>query len=83
MAKYDRVNVVPRDAVDCNQLQSLVGRRVPIWAASPTFKVGVLVSVLLNIGGSTYPSSRGSVTPYDPTVSVNELARQLKLWQLN
>lgn len=83
MAKHARVNVVPRDAVDCNQLQSLIGKRVPTWAASSTFKVGVLTTVLLNIGGSTYPSSRGSVMPDDPTVSINELARQLKLWQLN
>lgn len=83
MAKYARVNIIPRDAVDCNQLQSLVGKRVRIFAESSTFKVGVLATVLLNIGGSTYPSSRGSVMPDDPTVSVNELARQLKLWQLN
>lgn len=83
MAKYYRVNVIPRDSIDCNQLQSLVGRRVDIWAGKYAFKVGVLVNVLLNIGGITRSNAQGSVMPDDPTVSVNELARQLKLWQLN
>ena len=83
MAKHCRVNIVPHDAVDCNQLQSLVGKYVSRHAIYKVFKVQEMVSVLLNVGGYTWLNQDAKVLDTDPTVSVNELARQLKLWQLN
>lgn len=83
MAKHYRVNVIPQDAIDCNQLQSLVGKYVHRNAVHRVFKVQEIVSVLLNVNGSTWLKQDEKVVEYDPVVSVNELARQLRLWQLN
>ena len=83
MAKYYRVNVIPQDVIDCNQLQSLMGKYVHRSAVHRVFKVQEMVSVLLNVKGSTWLKQDEKVVGYDPVVSVNELARQLRLWQLN
>ena len=83
MAKHCRVNVIPQDAIDCNQLQSLMGKYVHQSAVHRVFKVQEMVSVLLNVNGSTWLKQDEKVCEHDPVVSVNELARQLRLWQLN
>lgn len=82
MIKYPRVYVQPRDAIDCNQLQSLFAGNMVIYFGP--IRAGCLVNVLLNIGlPSVYVGVEEKFFDDDPTVSVNELARQLKLWQLN
>ena len=83
MAKHCRVNVIPQDVIDCNQLQSLMGKYVHRIAVHKVFKVQEMVSVLLNVNGATWLKQDAKVSEYDPVVSVNELARQLRLWQLN
>lgn len=80
MKKHCRVSVIPRDPIDCNQLQSLVGHLVRPWCESPVFKVGQMSNVLLNIGGVVHTDASEKTLDTDPTVSINELATQLKLW---
>lgn len=82
MTKYPRVYVKPKDVIDCNQLQSLLQN---VEVRNPqVIQVGVLQNVLLNIGKPiAYLAQAEKYWDDDPTVSVNELARQLKLWQLN
>lgn len=82
MAKYPRVYVQPRDAIDCNQLQSLfAGNRVTYFEP---MRAGCLVNIILNIGlPRVYVGMEEKLWDDDLTISVNELARQLKLWQLN
>lgn len=82
MTKYSRVYVQPRDVVDCNQLQSLLQN---VEVRNPqVIQVGVLQGVILNIGKPcAWLAQAEKFWDADPTVSVNELARQLKLWQLN
>lgn len=80
MHKYPRVSVIPRDPIDCNQLQSLLSHKVkPHY---PAFKVGQLSNVLLNIGGVVHVGQHAKVVSYDPVVSINELATQLRLWAI-
>lgn len=79
MAKHVRVYVQPRDTIDCNQLHSLFSESrinyfVPLC-------VGCLTLVILNIGKPVvYVGTPEKLVATDPTISVNELARQLKLW---
>lgn len=80
MKKHCRVSVIPRDPIDCNQLQSLVGHKVKSFY--PAFKVGQLTNVLLNIGGIPHVGRCEKVVEYDPVVSINELATQLRLWAI-
>lgn len=82
MIKYPRVYVQPRDAIDCNQLQSLLQN---VEARNPqVIQVGVLQEVLLNLDKPiAWLNLHEKYIEEDPTVSVNELSRQLKLWQLN
>ena len=80
MKKHCRVSVIPRDPIDCNQLQSLVGHKVkPHY---PAFKVGQMSNVLLNIGGIVHINQHEKVIDFDPVVSINELATQLRLWAI-
>ena len=60
MEKYHRVSVIPRDLIDCNQLQSLLGHKVKSFY--PAFKVGQLTNVLLNSGG--IPPIPSPLTPW-------------------
>lgn len=80
MKKHCRVSVIPRDPIDCNQLQSLLGHKVKSFY--PAFKVGQLTNVLLNIGGIPHVGQHEKVQKDDPVVSVNELATQLRLWAI-
>lgn len=82
MKKYCRVSVIPRDPIDCNQLQSLVGHLVRPWYDQPKFRVGQMSNILLNIGGGVHPNVSGKVQDFDPVVSINELATQLRLWAI-
>lgn len=82
MNKHCRVSVIPRDPTDCNQLQSLVGHLVGDWYDVPKFQVGQMSNVLLNIGGIVQVNQREKVVSYDPVVSINELATQLRLWAI-
>lgn len=80
MYKHCRVSVIPRDPIDCNQLQSLLGHKVK--SHYPAFKVGQLSNVLLNIGGITHVGQHEKAVECDPVVSINELATQLRLWAI-
>ena len=80
MEKHYRVSVIPRDLIDCNQLQSLLGHKVKSFY--PAFKVGQLTNVLLNIGGIPHVGQDAKVVECDPVVSINELATQLRLWAI-
>ena len=80
MEKYHRVSVIPRDPIDCNHLQSLLGHKVKSYY--PAFKVGQLTNVLLNIGGIPHVGQPEKVVEFDPVVSINELAIQLRLWAI-
>ena len=80
MKKYCRVSVIPRDPIDCNHLQSLLGHKVKSFY--PAFKVGQLTNVLLNIGGIPHVGQHEKVVECDPVVSINELATQLRLWAI-
>ena len=82
MNKQSRVSVIPRDPIDCNQLQSLVGHLVRPWYDEPKFRVGEMSNILLNIGGVTQPNVSEKVLDFDPVVSINELATQLRLWAI-
>lgn len=82
MKKHYRVSVIPRDPIDCNQLQSLVGHLVRPWFDEPKFRVGEMSNVLLNIGGGVHINARGKALDTDPVVSINELATQLRLWAI-
>ena len=82
MKKHHRVSVIPRDPIDCNQLQSLVGHLVRPWYDEPKFRVGKMCNILLNIGGGVHTDVSGKVQKDDPVVSVNELATQLRLWAI-
>lgn len=82
MKKHYRVSVIPRDPIDCNQLQSLVGHLVRPWYDQPKFRVGQMSNILLNIGGDVHPNVSGKVQDFDPVVSINELATQLRLWAI-
>lgn len=82
MPKYARVYVQPHDAVDCNQLRSLFDG-CEVSYLEP-MRVGCLVNVILNLGKpSIYVGFEDKLIDTDPIVSVNELANQIKLWQLN
>lgn len=80
MNKHCRVSVIPRDPIDCNQLQSLLGKKVK--SHYPAFKVGQMCNVLLNIGGIPHVNQSEKVVECDPVVSINELATQLRLWAI-
>ena len=80
MKKYPRVSVIPHDPIDCNHLQSLLGHKVK--SCYPAFKVGQLTNVLLNIGGIPHVGQHEKVVEFDPVVSINELATQLRLWAI-
>ena len=82
MKKHCRVSVIPRDPIDCNQLQSLVGHLVGDWYNQPKFRVGQMSNVLLNVGGIVHPNESEKVIDFDPVVSINELATQLRLWAI-
>lgn len=82
MKMHSRVSVIPRDPIDCNQLQSLVGHLVRPWCESPVFKVGQLSNVLLNIEGVVHTNASEKTLDTDPVVSINELATQLRLWAI-
>lgn len=82
MIKHSRVSVIPRDPIDCNQLQSLVGHLASQWFDAPKFRVGEMSNILLNIGGGVHTDVSGKVQDYDPVVSINELATQLRLWAI-
>lgn len=83
MAKLPSVHVTPRDAIDCNQLVSITAELTPSGVARG-FRVGQRCLIWLNINkfsdsidvGNTWAEGFWGA----PTVSINELAQQLKLW---
>lgn len=74
--------VTPRDAIDCNQLRSLLSGRENIQPYyRNTFRVGQKAVVWLNIGATYTPdvgTALDGMQSY-PTITVSELAQQLAL----
>lgn len=83
MEKLPSVFVTPQDAVDVNQLTSLLLDRHG-WDRSGShspFNVGKRCIIWLNIQAYCSDIDCGSVKDWkQQSVSVNELARQLELW---
>ena len=83
MAKLARVHVTPRDAIDCNQLVSLT-TGLTVSGVARGFRVGQRCLIWLNINKFSDNIDVGNTWAEDfwdaPTVSINELAQQLKLW---
>ena len=82
MLKLPYAHVTPRDVIDCNQLASLT-TQVQGSRFNTGFKVGQRCLFWINIDkfsdnidvGNTYDTDFWGA----PTISVNELAQQLKL----
>lgn len=78
--------ITPRDSIDCNQLVSLLQNHANIHGeyGCKVFRVGQKAVVWENIP-SYSPNVGDALDAYldNQVLSVNELARQLKLWQLN
>lgn len=79
--RLNRAVVVPQDAIDCNQLATLLHGMPNITNTTP-FKAGQQSVVWLDLHPVQCISA---CTPEYHTdtirISVNELANQLKLWQ--
>lgn len=86
MSRVGMALVCPRDSVDCNQLASLTQKLYNITADVP-FRVGQVAVVWFAlqrpecISKSYYPDAHK--VDGTPTISVNEVAKQLALRQFN
>lgn len=86
MAKIPMALVCPRDSVDCNQLASLTQRLFNITSDVP-FRVGQVAIVWFNlpkvecISAAYYADDHKQMGT--STITVNEVAKQLTLWQFN
>ena len=84
MARLNRALVIPRDSADINQLTALLHSHP--WMLhvdkeyNPVFKVGQLAYFLFNIERVHSRWSGSMVADSDPTVTVNEVATQLRTW---